>query len=70
MTTDDKSDAGSWEREIKARGLYQCHGCGWVGAQPSTTEEKDVVLRDGAPHVEYVHRLLCPSCFKLLGVRR
>ena len=53
----------------QARGLYQCHGCGWVGAQPSTTEEKDVVLRDGAPHVEYVHRLLCPSCFKLLETK-
>jgi len=70
MTTDNESEAGSWAREMRARGLHECKACGWVGAHPSVTDDSQVVMRDNVPEWDRVHRLVCPRCFKLLEEKR
>lgn len=60
---DSESPPGSWEREMGARGLYQCQ-CGWVGSHPSTTEVKDVAMVEGKPTAVRVHVSICPKCFR------
>jgi len=63
---DNESDAGSWARELKARGMHECKGCGWTGRQPSVTDASSVVERNGRMEMDRTHLLVCPSCHQLL----
>lgn len=66
---DNQSDAGSWARELKARGMHTCEECGWVGRQPSVTDASSVVERNGRMEFDRTHLLVCPTCHKLLHRR-
>jgi hypothetical protein len=71
---DTESPAGSWHRELAARGMlkpgrpqYKCTACGWTGTEPSITDASSAVERDGKLEVDRTHLSVCPKCFEVIS---